>query len=108
MIIENGTIEIKYKTVKGIDAETGFPAVSEDITWGGPIPCQWQTTRYSNLGQSEAGNVTVAHYSILIESEKAFTGEQIRLRDNYGNVLGEFSVIQVEILSAVCQLRITV
>lgn len=108
MIIENGTIEVKSKSAGGIDPETGFPIPSDRVTWGEPIPCQWLANKYSNLGKSEGGNFTVAHYSILIESEQPFTSEQIRLRDNYGNVLGEFSVIEVEALRAVCQLRITV
>lgn len=108
MIIENGTIEVKRKSVNGIDTETGFPVQSSDVTWGTPIPCQWRADRYNNLGKSEGGNHTVAHYSILIESEQAFTAEQIRLKDNYGNVLGEFSVIGAEVLQAVCQVRITV
>ena len=108
MIIENGTIEVKGKSAGGIDADTGFPIPSNNVTWGEPIPCQWLANKYNNLGKSEGGNFTVAHYSILIESEQEFTAEQIRLKDNYGNVLGEFSVIEVEQLQAMCQLRITV
>lgn len=108
MIIENGTIEIKSKSAGGIDPATGFPVPSSNETWGNPIPCQWSANKYSNLGKSEGGNFTVAHYSILIESEQDFKAEQIRLRDNYGNVLGEFSVVEVEILQAMCQLRIMV
>lgn len=108
MIIENGTIEVKSKSAGGIDPETGFPIQSSNVAWGERVPCQWLANRYNNLGKSEGGNFTVAHYSILIESEEAFTAEQIRLRDNYGNVLGEFSVIEVEPLQAMCQLRIIV
>lgn len=108
MIIQNGTIEVKSKSAGGIDPETGYPIPSGNVTWGEPIPCQWQANKYNNLGKSEGGNFTVAHYSILIESEKAFTAEQIMLRDNYGNVLGEFSIIEVEVLQAMCQMRIMV
>lgn len=108
MIIQNGTIEIKRKSASGIDPETGYPIPSGNITWGKPIPCQWLANKYNNLGKSEGGNFIAAHYSILIESEQEFTAEQIKLRDNYGNVLGEFSVIAVEPLQAMCQLRITV
>lgn len=108
MIIENGTIEIKSKSAGGIDLETGYPAPSGNVIWSNPIPCQWQANKFNNLGKSEGGNFTIASYSILIESEQNFTAEQIRLKDNYGNVLGEFSIIEVEPLQAVCQLRITV
>ena len=86
MIIANGTIEVKHKLAGGIDPETGFPLPNAKECWGDPIPCQWQANKYNNLGKSESGNFTVAHYSILIESERAFNAEQIRLRDNYGNV----------------------
>lgn len=108
MIIENGTIEVKSKSAGGIDPKTGFPIPSDRVIWSEPIPCQWLANKYNNLGKSEGGNFTVAHYSILIESEQEFKSEQIRLRDNYGNVLGEFSVIEVEPLQAMCQIRITV
>ena len=108
MIIENGTIEVKSKIAGGIDKATGFPIPSSNVAWSKPIPCQWQANKYNNLGKSEGGNFTIAHYSILIESEQKFDAEQIRLKDNYGNVLGEFSVIAVEPLQAMCQLRITV
>lgn len=108
MIIKNGTIEVKYKWSDGIDKETGFPIPSSNIKWSRPIPCQWQANKYNNLGKSEGGNFIVAHYSILIESEEEFTAEQIRLTDDYGYILGEFSVIEVERLQAMCQLRITV
>ena len=108
MIIANGTIEVKTKLAKGIDPVTGFPIPSSNVSWGELIPCQWVANKYNNLAKSEGGNFTVAHYSILIESEQTFTAEQIRLRDNYGNVLGDFSVIGVETLQAMCQLRITV
>ena len=108
MIIENGTIEVKYKAAGGVDTKDGFPVPSGQVTWGEPIPCQWSANKFNNLGKSEGGNFTIASYSILIESEKAFAAEQIRLKDNYGNVLGEFAVMEVETLQAVCQLRITV
>lgn len=108
MIIENGTIEIKYKKAGGIDPETGFPSLSTEVAWSKPIPCQWSANRFNYLSKSEGGNFTVAHYSILIESECDFKAEQIRLRDNYGNVLGEFSIQEVQPLPAVCQLRIVV
>lgn len=108
MIIENGTIEVKTKSAGGIDTDTGFPIPSNNIAWGEPIPCQWQANKYNNLGKSEAGNFTIAHYSILIEFEHGFSAEQIRLKDNYGNVLGEFSVIEAEPLQAMCQVRIIV
>ena len=108
MIIENGTIEVKCKSASGIDPETGFPIPSGKVVWSKPISCQWQSNKHNNLGRSEGGNFTIASYSVLIESETEFSAEQIRLKDNYGNVLGEFSVMEAEHLAAVGQLRIIV
>ena len=51
----------------------------------------------------------MAQYTILIEQQPtSFTAEQIRLKDNGGNVVGEYSVIAIEPLEAVCEIRITV
>ena len=110
MIIANGTIELKQKTsVGGIDPTTGYAIKAQSATWGDPIPCQFSAVRYSNLALSNGEPVTNASYSILIE-EQAFEAEQIRLKDRNGNNVGkgEYSIIQVEPLEAVCELRITV
>ena len=49
----------------------------------------------------------MAQYSILIEEQPLGEFDQIRLTDSLtGKSLGEFSVIQVEPLEAVCELRI--
>lgn len=107
MIIANGTIEIKNKTAGGIDPETGFPIPSTGKSWGKPIDCQYSANKYNNLGKSNGEAFTVASYSILIE-EQPFTAEQVRLKDRNGNVLGEFSIMQVEPLEAVGELRILI
>lgn len=107
MIIANGTIEIKNKVAGGIDPETGFPIPSTGESWGAPIECQYTANKYNNLGISNGEHFTVAAYTVLIE-EQPFTAEQVRLKDRDGNVLGEFSVMQVEPLEAVCELRILI
>ena len=91
MIIPNGTIEVKQKTCGGIDPETGYARRSSDVVWSDPIPCQTLTTS--------------ASYSVLID-EQPFDGEQVRLKDSQGKVIGEFSIIQIEPLDAVCEIRI--
>lgn len=48
-----------------------------------------------------------ASYTILIE-EQPFNGEQVRLKSLDGNTVGEFSVISVELLEAVCELKVLV
>lgn len=109
MIITNGTIEVKRKTAGGIDPETGFPVKSSEVSWGNPIDCQYTVNKYNKLGKVNGEHFTVAQYSILIEEQPLGEFDQIRLTDSLtGKSLGEFSVIQVEPLEAVCELRIMV
>lgn len=107
MIIENGTIEPKRKSVGRINPETGFPKKPTDVSWDTPIPCQYSANKYSNLGRVNGEHFTTAEYSVLIE-EQPFDTEQIRLKDLTGKVVGEFSVISVEPLPAVCEIRILI
>lgn len=107
MIIPNGHIEIKTKTGGGIDPSTGFPSPAE-VSWGAPIPCQMVVSRLNKLGRTTQGeHVTTVSYSILIE-DQPFSAERIRLSGNDGKVIGEFSIISMEPLEAVGQIRITV
>lgn len=107
MIIENGTIELKQKTSGGgIDPATGYPKKPVAVSWSDPIPCQYSANKYSNLGRVSGEHFTVAKYSILIEEQPLGSTEQLRLKDRSGNVVGEFSIIEVEPLEAVCEIRI--
>ena len=106
MIIANGTIELKQKSGGGIDPETGYP-VKPSVTWGDPIPCQYTANKYDNLGRANGEHFKVAEYSVLIEEQPVDT-EQLRLKDRDGNVVGEFSIIQAELLEAVCEMKILV
>lgn len=107
MIIENGTIEIKTKTGGGLDPATGYPSPAQ-VSWGAPVPCQYTASRFSFQGKTSQGeHTTTASYTILIE-ERPFQAEQIRLKDRESKVVGEFSIIQVEPLEAVGEIRITV
>lgn len=107
MIIQNGTIEAKRKTGGDIDPATGYPKPANAV-WSDPIPCQHSANKYNKLGKVNGEHFTVAQYEILIE-EQPFEGvEQVRLKDLAGNNLGEFSIMQVEPLDAVCELRILV
>ena len=109
MIIENGTIELKQKTIGGgIDKTTGYPLKPASVSWGDPIPCQYIAKKYSNLCMVGGEHFKTAEYSVLIEEQTLGDAEQLRLKDRTGKVVGEFSVIQVEPLEAVCQIRITI
>lgn len=107
MIIQNGIIELKQKTGGGINPETGFPNKPTSEAWSNPIPCQYYANKYNNLGRVNGMNFKIASYTILIE-EQPFNGEQVRLKTLDGNMVGEFSVISVEPLDAVCELKILV
>lgn len=106
MIIPNGAIQIKRKTSGGgIDPETGYAARPTSVDWDLPIPCQYVVNKYNALATSNNEHITSASYAVLID-EQPFDGKQVRLTDSEGNVLGEFSITQIEPLRAVCQIRI--
>ena len=107
MIMQNGTIELKQTTGGGINPDTGFPNKPTTETWDEPIPCQYYANKYNNLGRVDGMNFKTASYTILIE-EQPFNGEQVRLKSLDGNTVGEFSVISVELLEAVCELKVLV
>lgn len=107
MIIPNGFIEVKRKTGGGIDPETGYPVKPGTVEWGDPIPCQFSANSHNWLGQTNGEHFTVAQYEILIEEQPLDT-EQIRLKRLSGETVGEFSIMEVEPLEAVCELRIMV
>lgn len=108
-IIPNGTIEVRQKTVGGIDTTTGYAAKPSEATWGDPIPCQYLPQQYNALATTGNGeHVTEQEYEILLD-EQPFSGKQVRLTDTAtGEVLGAFSVKQIEPLWAVCQIRLVV
>lgn len=106
MIITNGTIQIKQKQAGGIDPETGHPIKSSAAVFGEPIACQIIVNKYNALGMSQGEHATLASYQVLID-EQPFDAEQVRLTDSKtGKVIGDFSVIWVEPLEAVCEIRI--
>jgi len=107
MIIANGTIELKVKTAGGINTSTGFPLASTS-SWGSPVSCQYIINTHDNLGRTQGEHFVKAKYSILIEQQNPVASEQLRLKDRAGIVLGEFSIISVEQLDAVCQTKILV
>lgn len=110
MIIQNGTIEIKVKQAGGIDPATGFPVKSSGETYMPAIPCQYIPNSNNLLGRTTSGErFTVANYTILIEQQPTpFTAEQIRLKDMDEKVVGVYSVISIETIEAVCEVKILV
>ena len=106
MIIANGTIQVKQKKAHGIDPVTNYPLPIEG-SWSDPIPCQYTPNKYNKLGVVNGEHFTVAQYTVLIE-EQDFNAEQIMLTDKRGKCIGEFSIMQIEPLEAVCEIKITI
>lgn len=106
MIIQNGTIELKRKTGGGIDPVTGYPS-AVSYSWGYPIPCQYIVNSHDNLGMTHGEHFVAASYTVLVE-QQALDSEQLRIKDRAGVTVGEFSIISVEQLDAVCQTKILV
>lgn len=106
MIIQNGRLTPIIKEGGGIDATTGY-AIAPALVEGASIPCQWIPTRHDMQHRVDGEPRTLVSYEILIE-QQPFNSEQVVLEDMDGNELGRFSVISVEPLDAVCEMRIVV
>lgn len=104
MIIPNGTILPKTSTGGGIDPLTGLASAPVEA-FGKPIPCQWIAQSYNALAKVLGEPATIASYQVLIELQP-FDAPALRLKDDSGEVLGDYSIKQVETLEAVGQLRL--
>lgn len=109
MIIENGTIRVKAKTPGGIDPVTHNP-VKPTEAWGEPVPCQWSVSKRDNLGVFNGEHFSVATYIVLIDRvlEPPFRGQQLELVSRDFGSLGRYSIVSVEPLDAVGQVRILI
>lgn len=110
MIIVNGTIEAKHKDGGGIDPTTGFP-ITATSEWCDPIPCQYVPITENRQARDAGEPMTRQHFAIFLEDYQRCTicaNEQIRLRNECGCIIGEFSVISVTPLLAVDETRIDV
>lgn len=109
MIIANGFIQVKRKTVPepAIDPATGFASKPKATEWGDPVECQYSATRYNAVGEVEGEPRTEQSYEILIE-EQPFAAGQIRLFNLAMDLIGEFPVVSATPLQAVSQVKILV
>lgn len=105
MIIANGTIAMKRKRAGGIDPETGRAVSSVELGYSEARPCQIVTTAKNQQAQHEGEAVTTASYQVLIDGAP-IEGEQVRLCDDAGRVIGDFSIRWQEELRAVRQWRL--
>ena len=90
MIIDNGVLYTRAATeaTPSLDPKTGYPRRAEEECWHNPIRCQFRARDYSNLTRVQ--------------------GEAVRLEDVFGGVVCEASVIEIEPLQAVGQIRILI
>ena len=97
MIIDNGVLYTRVATeaTPSLDPKTGYPRRAEAESWCNPIRCQFRARDYSNLTRVQGEAVRLAKYEILIE-------------DMFGGVVCEASVIEIEPLQAVGQIRILI
>lgn len=108
MIIENGHIRIKVKAEPQV-TEDGYFKKPDKEQWLSPIPCQWILTAGNNNEMVNGEHYKSASYTILIEQgPQLHIGEQLMLEDFLCTCLGEFSIISVEPLDAVGQLKIRI
>lgn len=109
MIIDNGVLYTRAATEAkpSLDPKTGYPRRAEGECWHNPIRCQFIARDYSNLTRVQGEAVRLAKYEILIE-EQPFTAGAVRLEDVFGGVVCEASVIEIEPLQAVGQIRILI
>lgn len=109
MIIPNGTIEFIHSCPGSLD-EDGYPSTSCQC-YGPAVPCQYTANVRNSIGKTNGETFVKASYAILVEWLNFKHDDQtgrIRLRSRSGNTVGEYSVLDIEPLDAVCQLRILV
>ena len=109
MILENGTLQTKIKTGGG--TIKGVPIPVNEVL-GEIFPCNIKSKKYTSNadggGQSEVVDSAFvrASYEVLVETDN-FTAEKVVLKDNRGNILGEFRVLEVQHLDYVNVVKIT-
>lgn len=104
MIVENGTIQGMKVVGGGLDGN-GNP-IPTSTTWSDPIACNIKTLKSDNLGRYNGNTFTIASYEVLVD-DLCFSAPKVMITMN-GNLLGEFQVMSIEPLNAVCLSKITV
>ena len=105
MIIANGYIKTKNKVGGGLDS-SGYPT-APFVSWSEPIACQYRSIRQNFQAKDNGTPYVDVSYEILIEA-MPFMADRLALFDCHNNEVGEYSILSVEPLMAVCMLRLTV
>ena len=105
MIIANGKIAVQLKSAGGIDPKTGYAIPSEVLGFSKKRACQIVTTAQNKQARHEGEAVEIASYNVLIDGSP-LDGEQVRIWDDAGRVIGDFAGQWQEELKAVRQWRL--
>ena len=108
MIIQNGHIQFLESSGGGLDPVTGHPRKATENTIGPLVPCQYMSSTFDYLADSSGEHYTRNGYTILVENYTEVASERLVLTDRKGGEVGRFSIVRVDPLDAVCQIKITV
>lgn len=102
----NGTLQYQIRTGGGFNPVNGDP-VPATGAWSDYIDCFIQTNTHNNKGKYQDGKLTIATYTVLIETQ-AIDADRVKLVTDRGTELGEFQVQDIQFLDSVGRVKITV
>ncbi len=105
MLPANGYIEVKNIIGGGI-GDDGLP-VAASADYSAPIAARIQTLRHDKEGRYEDGRFIANSYHIFIPLDMNFTADEVRITLN-GRCMGNFTVQNIEYLTLVNKVKITV
>lgn len=109
MIIANGYIRyVLTDDDGGINPATGY-AMEASVGMSDYIACQFYANNLNYLSKENGEPVTRQGYTILVEQASGeIQSHRLRLYDSTMTEVGEFPVISVTPLDAVCQYKMTI
>lgn len=111
MIIANGTVAFKLKSQPpGLDPETGYPVhPGTAAVWSQPVACQIVAASLDLQAKTAATGSPLksVRWVIYVEAQPLpQASEQIRLSDDRGESIGDYTITQIEPLDAVSEVRL--
>ena len=108
MIIVNGYLRYVLAAADGgLNRSTGYP-IKATTTLSNPVPCQYYANNLNYLSKENGEHVTKQTYTVLIDKNSGVPlSELVKLYTTDATEVGEFPVISVTPLDAVCQYKIT-
>lgn len=103
MIIPNGHIVFGSSVVGGVDSD-GYPTAAVEA-WGNAVECQYLPN--NNLQAHHNGEAITAQSYVVYIEQMDIPSERVKLLDRSGKEIGQYSLLSVEHLEAVCQTKLT-